>query len=318
MLLNNKNYHPIFNTSDFFVETPMIHDLANQIDVWIRNGATGGVITGPSRCGKTVAIRHISKSLVNTLGQKIYAYRVTIPRRDKNTVAMVHKTICFSLGLKTKLKATADEMSNLIFHRLAETAIKNDTNQVILFVDEFHRLDINQLEAFAEIYDRLSDAKINVSTFFIGNKNTSAPLIERIQMEENELIRGRFFISSYDYSGLRSVSDVSSILRQYDNLKFPEKNGVSYAQFFAKEKMGEDWNLEEISSYIWDVYKEEYSRVYNLKCWPTQYFMVAVKVMLVDYFSMIGYQYEDELMQIIQQSIKNSGLVPSLVVAKTA
>jgi len=170
---NVKENHPIFNSSEFFIKTPMAKALTDQLNAWLQNGATGGAIFGTYRAGKTRALQYASKRLTNRLNQSIPAKLTTIHRRTAKNETTIFRNLCYAMSITPKPGARTDEMSNLVFHAFCDLAQQNSTKQVALFVDEVHRLTIDQIEAFCEIYDKLTFAKINISIFFIGNKNAS-------------------------------------------------------------------------------------------------------------------------------------------------
>jgi hypothetical protein len=305
--------HPMLNPSEFFIPTPMIDELLDQVTRWIWNGLTGALILGQYRCGKTKAIAYIAEHLRNRLGQKIPAHRMTIPKRDRNTIASIWKTLCWSVDLKPKTRATSDEMSNLLFHYFMDLAHINTTKQIALFVDEMQRLDITQMEAFAELYDRLAEAHVNLSIFFVGNKEASQGLIDKTESHDYELVRGRFFTQSCAYYGIRTQSQLRECLGAYDTLDFPLEGGVSYTSHFAGEQCGDDWKLSSLTEIIWEVYSDNYQSKLNLKSWPMQYFTSAIRLLLMDFLSKYGARNSEEIKQMIDASIDASGLVPNLV-----
>jgi len=311
-LQKNLNYHPIFNTSEFSIQTPMIDHLVETIHQWLWNGETGGLVLGDNRTGKTFAINNSIPRLVNRLNETIPARCISIRRRDQPTVASVFNNLCFALQLKPKPRATADEMSDLVYHHLYELAQENITKQVVLFVDEFQRLSLRQLEAFAEIYDRMSQARVNICIVFVGNRNSAENIVERAFEANHELIRGRFFIQIHEYYGIRNKQQLQMCLNQYDQLTYPVIDGTSYARYFIDDKEIESWTLESCVDEIWRVYVEKYRREFKTTSWPMQYFVSAMRILLVDYIPRYGFS-PDVLPELIDRSIEGSGLINSLV-----
>ena len=305
--------HPLLNPCEFFIPTPMIDDLLDQVTTWVWNGLTGALILGQYRCGKTRAIEHISNLLENRNDQTVPVHRMTIPKRDRNTIASIWKTLCFSVGLKPNIRATADEMSNLIFHYFMDLAHENDTMQIVLFVDEMQRLDITQMEAFAELYDRLAEAKVNITVFFVGNKEAAKGLINKSQSQKYELVRGRFFTQSYNYFGIRNQGELRKCLEAYDNCQHPLESGTSYTTYFVGEKCGNEWLLASFTHLIWEVYSDNFRSKLDLKSWPMQYFVSAIRIFLLDFLRNYGKDNIEEVRKMIKESIDASGLVPNIV-----
>lgn len=313
MTKSSKKYfpiHPIFNASEFFIPTPMITELEKKIQSWLWNGITGGVILGKYRIGKTRAIQYLSSHLQNRLMQNIPARCLTIKQRDVKTIASIFKNLCFSLDLKPKSRATSDDMANLLIHYFGELALSNDTRQVVIIVDEMQRLQLKQLEAFAELYDNLSELKINLSVIFIGNYEASKPLLHEVMRDENELLRGRFFTQSCAYYGLRSQKEIKQCLSAYDD---KDSAGISITQKFLTKEYDSGFRMADLSHLVWDVYDQEYRQTLKLDSWGMQYFISMINTLIIDYLPRYGVENEKDLRSMIHRSIDVSGLVPSLV-----
>ena len=307
------NTHPIFNQSEFFIKTPMIENLSKQIHYWLWNGLTGAVIIGNYRLGKTRAAQFIADKLINRSNQKIPVHKLAIPKRDVKTVASVYRNLCYSLDINITQRTTADEMANDLFHYFGEMALVNNTHQAVLLVDEMQRLSVHQIEAFAELYDRLSEVGINLSVFFIGNSASSQNLIAQVMRPENELVRGRFFTQKYIFHGIKTHSELRACLMQYDKIKYPDTNSPTITEMFMADEYRNGWRLESISHNIWDVYSENYRSKLKLESWGMQYFLAMLKTLLIDYLPNFDIDDPVALDAMINESIKISGLVPNLV-----
>ncbi len=312
----NTTTNPIYDPASFSIETPAITTLKNIILSWIYNGATGGFVLGPFRTGKTRAIEIITDLLVNRLGEKVHSHRITMPRRDRNTVATVFRELCKSLGIITKRSATSDEMSSLVLHRFSELAALNSTRQVVLFVDEMHRLTLPQIEVFAEVYDQLREAKFNICIVFVGNYEASLSLLGLIKKKRNELIRGRFFTNRHNFKGITSKKQLRKCLQQLDLTKMPD-GSMSLTQHFVSKNLGSDWQLSSIAAEIWNVFDDDFKRPLKLSSWPMQYFVSAIRILLSDYLPKYDGEDLDSLEEMIYQSIKASGVEPCIL-EKTA
>lgn len=304
-----KPMHPIFDTANFTIVTPEMESLQETIIEWTRICATGGFISGSYRIGKTRAIRAIADCITNHEGEKVHAVKVTVPARDKSTVANIFRILARSMGLKAKVRSNADEMADLVLHSLCELASFNSSRQVVLFVDEMHRLSINQIEAFAEIHDLMSEAGFNSCIIFIGNSETSRPLLQQIKSRKYELIRGRFFTRRHDFNGITNRENLIACLSQFDLTKTDD--GLTVTQCFVSAKLGLNWKLSTIGPLIWSIFVEEYKKPLGLKSWPMEYFMSTIRILLCDHLS--GYKREDQLEEFIHTSIQASGIEPCIL-----
>ena len=302
----------IHNPSEFFIETPMITKLNERIHQWLWNGSTGGLILGDYRMGKTRAMQDISSKLENRHGQPIPTFRMSMTRRDVYTVASVFRNLCYSLNKNISSQATADQMSNNLLHFFAEQSQQNDSSQIVLIVDEMQRLTLRQLEAFAEIHDALAELKINLCVIFVGNISESQSLLQSVMSPNYELIRGRFFIQSYLFYGLKSHSDVLACLEEFDKKNYFTTDQHSITQYFLSEGHSAGWRLTSISNEIWQVFYENYKTRLNLESWGMHYFISTIKTLLIDYLPRYGVDDTNAVLEMIDESIKVSGLVPDL------
>ncbi len=304
--------HPIFNNSQFFIHTPMITALKNEITRCLWNGISGSAIYGTFRIGKTRALMQIMNQLTNCIGEKIPARYISVAPRDVGTIAGVFKNICHALDFDLKVKATADDMSNLILHHLGELSLTNSTRQVVLIVDELQRLNVSQFEAFAELYDGLVGVGANLFVLFAGNDAASNKLIKSLSEDRYELIRGRFFTQEFRLHGIRTFNELKKCLSQYDTCQFPE-GGLSYTQFFLSDVVPGNWKLASLSDLIWEEYREHFMNPLKLRSWPMQYFVAMVRILLTDFLLNYGIEDEEQLRSMIHESIHVSGLVKNLV-----
>lgn len=306
------NEHPIFNNSEFFIQTPMIDRLKDQISQCLWNGISGAAIYGSYRIGKTKAINYIKNNLTNCLDETLPSRFVSIAPRDVGTVAGVFKNICHSWDFKLKSRVTADDMSSLICHHLGELSLSNSTRQVLLVVDELQRLNMSQFEAFAELHDKLSSIGSNLFVLFVGNDSAMNKVHKNLNNEKYELIRGRFFTQEFRFYGIREFDELKACLGAYDACRFPQK-GKSYTHYFLGECVPEKWRLESLSEIIWSEYHEHFKVPLKIKSWPMQYFVSMVRVLITDFLANHGVEDKDLLRTMIQASINVSGLVKNQV-----
>ncbi len=305
--------HPIFNQSNFFIPTKQIESLKDELECWLSNGSTGGVILGAPRQGKSKAIKHLSEGLKNRCSELIPSAYISIKPRDTSTVTSVFKNLAYSLDIPFKARATSDELSNQVCHHLGDMAVKNKTNQVVLFVDEVQRLKAQQLEAFAEVFDELNFVGINLSVFFIGNDVESEGLISQIKNYKNELIRGRFFTLFCEFEGLKNIAELRFCLNKYDSVKFKAVENKTVIEFFLPELHKQGWKIENLAEIIWDVFIEEYKKKLKISSWGMQYFTTAMRALIVDYLPQYGLQDDETMKQMIEESMKVSGLISSSI-----
>lgn len=305
--------HPIFSPVDFYIDTPMIGKLEETLTRWIWTGQTGGYVLGGARMGKTRAAELLKLNLKSRTNEHVPAHHVTISNRDVKTVASVFRRLALSLGEELKKKDTADDISARIIVKLADQAQGNQTRQIVLLVDEFQRLTIQQFAAFSELYDQLREIRINLVTVFIGNKNESSQLLEQIYLTEHEHICGRFFINNFEFGGISNVGDVKYCLKQYDSMRQIPGNTDSTTQYFLREEFNSGFRLAALAETVWSIFNQDYRKKLHLKYWGTQYFLVAINTLLLDYLPRYGVSDRAKVEEMIMKSIDTSGLLSGLI-----
>lgn len=305
--------HPMYHPSAMTFMTPMAKRLSATLAAWLWSGASGGLVLGESRVGKSKAIRMLANTLKDRLGNPIPARIVIMPRRDKTTIASVFKNLCIELNVPLNTRATADAMSGQLVQLLAEAALQSPSMRVVLFVDEMQRLAPVQFSAFAELFDRLELLNLHACVVFVGNTAECGDLLEAINEPFNAHIRGRFFLQTHQLLGISNHDELKACLAEYDRCRYPEPAGPTYTQAFLPGPCQHGWKMADISRPIWSVYRSEFRNRCKLTSWPMHYFIAAANALLIDYLPRYGIEDERAVEQMIIYSIQASGLIPSII-----
>jgi len=303
--------HPVFNPFELVIETPSMKSLHEQIHQWLWTGATGALVIGKKRTGKSTAMIELGNQLYTRNNKSVPVHRFTVKKRDKPTIRSLFRNMCISADIPITKYSDADEMSDSFMHYLLDKVHDYQTNRVVLIVDEMQRLKSYQFDAFAELYDQLRDPfGISLMVIFVANDPECNKLIKIMQDESHQHIHGRFFTLRTDFLGLTSEKNVKSCLRQYDTLRFPLDMGPTYTEYFLAKDFKNGFRLASLSRPIWSVFRE-YKKNYKLKSWGMQYFITATNTILTDFLPHYGIDSFSE--EMVHEAIKVSGLVPSLV-----
>ncbi len=302
--------HPLFNPLDLVIETKEISRLRSKIIQWIWTGATGGVVLGEARSGKSTAIETIHPALMDKGEKNIPSHLFSVATRDKPSITSIYRNMCASANLRLKTHEVSDEVAVKFLNYLMDAALEHQSKKMVLFVDEMQKLTRLQLDAFAELYNRMRKHKILLTVIFVGNIQESSELLDYIARPGKSYLRDRFFINKYDFYGIKNEESVKFCLSQYDHLRFPEKTGPTYTQFFLPREYKDGWRLASISPALWRYFRT-YQKTFKISSWGMQYFIATVNVLVTDYLPQYG--IEGDIPEMINESIKVSGLVPALV-----
>lgn len=311
----NRAEHPIFSPYQLFVNTPMVNSIEKTVRHLLWTGEIGCLTRGNSRDGKTRSVRELKKRLTDSRGNAVNTHVVSIPRRDQKTVASLFRRLCWSIGVTLKHTANADEMEDMVFNYFMDEMTISKQNQLVLFVDEMQRMSFSQIDSIASFHDRFADEGKVLFVVFVGNHGTSDALVDGIRShKDKENISKRFFRHEHIFTGIKTKKDLSYCLKQYDSLRFPDESGPTYTHFFLSEIVPKRWKLASLTSQIWSLYKSEFAKPYNIESWGMQYFTASIKTLLTHYLPKYGVENQDEIEDMIIESIKSSCLVEDLVV----
>ena len=301
------------DASAFWIPTPMARALENRIEAWVRCGHTGGLIIGEARLGKTKAVKALQHRLQNRSGQPIQVLYTHYGLRDVETIRAVFAKVARALDFEVQRK-TADVLLENIVIRLTDAALANDTRQVVLIVDEAQLLTIDQLNAFAEIYNDLVNVHINCSVFFIANQDQFHSLGKALLRAENRYLRERFF-NNFDYFfGIRSEGELKDCLHEYDNLIVSESPPLCATEYFCPALYRQGWRLADIAPLYWRHYRERYGIPQGLTSWGMAQFTRATNLLLMDYLPGCADRTNLAMLEAcVVKSLEGAGIAPSLV-----
>ena len=301
--------HPVFHPKRFHIETPAMKKMHDDLLRVLWTGATGALILGPSRAGKTRAMETLASQLHTRSNDPIPTFYISIPPRDQSTILHVFRQLCYSENLRVTNRDRSDHLSDRFVHYIADKAVEANCPYVILIIDEMQRLQLRQFGAFAELYDKLSLLGITMTVLFVANDQECINLLERIEDPEYAHIRGRFFTQRFYFHGLTSKEQVKYCLLQYDTLRYPVQ-GPTYTEYFLPEAVKRGWRLASLSREIWRVFYG-YKKNLNIDSWGMQYFTSTINTLLIDFLPQHGVEeFDDEM---VHECIRISGLIPSLV-----
>ena len=301
--------HPVFDELRLHLNTPAIVKLEEEMHQWLWTGATGALIYGKPRTGKSTAVKHLAKLLYTRGNINVPVYYVSIRKSDKPSIAAIFRLLCLRMNLRVTDRDRADILSDRFIHYLVDEAEKANCKQAVLIVDEMQRMNLNQFDPFAELYDELLDYHIRLMVIFVANDPQCWSLVKDIEGPEFSHIHGRFFTQGVPFTGITSKAQVIACLKQYDTLRYP-LDGPTYTEFFLPEVVKAGWKFASLSEDIWRVYSG-YKRDYKIPSWGMKYFTITINTLLTDYLPNTDiYNIDDD---VIHECINLSRLIPSLV-----
>jgi len=311
--MENETLKSLSNASEFFIMTPMVKRLQDTLKQWTWCGLTGGVIVGDSRNGKSKAVKNQSGTMTSRNGEKIPVFRISIGERDIKTIRSVFYRIAHTLGHKIKKNDSADDLALLINIHLADASTTNNTRQVIMIIDEAQKLTIDQLSAFAEIYNDLFEIQTNCTIYFVADENEFPQLAKKLLEDKNKYLRERFFNHVYRFYGLQNIEDVRACLDGYDHFVINEDEGCVATEYYCPVLYQSGWRLTDIAKPLWQIYYEEYKIPLNHVSWNMDQFVRTTNTLLMDYLPRYQEQLNQDITEgIIIRSLEAANIKPSI------
>jgi type II secretory pathway predicted ATPase ExeA len=173
--------HPLFLPENLRLTTAALLQLNETIHRWLWTGMTGGIVSGTSRVGKTTALEMLEHKLLTRGKQYVPVCNVSMEDLDPGGKAVVYRQLCEQAGLQVPRMAKGDQLSKLYTQSLIDLAVTHNSRYVVLFVDEVQFLNIKQLNAFANIYNKLRRVPIHLMVIFVGNDEECEEIISAIE-----------------------------------------------------------------------------------------------------------------------------------------
>jgi len=308
--INLPEDHPLYHPLKLKIMTPAVARMEERLTQWLWTSATGGFIEGPPRFGKSTGISIVADKLRMRYGKPIPSHLYSAPPQDKPTVQGLYRKLCISANLKLNKNKNqnADIYLEDFYHFLVDMTKGAGTDQLVLFVDEMQRMSICQIEALASLHDLMALNGILLSVFFTGNDTECDKLLKQIESHHRRHIMGRFFTQRASFDGICNLSELSSCLKQYDELRYPAE-GPTYTGSCLPDEVKNGFKLESLGPEIWGTFRE-YQKMYKLpRSWGMKYFSATISTLLLDYLPKEG--VDGFCPDVVRRCIEVSGLLAS-------
>lgn len=287
--------HPIFD-SDFTVETRGMKLLHDDLQERIWRGHLAATVYGYSRQGKSQSMKRIYNQFVTRKKEPIQGLFTSFAETDNKTIRDVNYNLLDYTNLSFNRHASSKNLATTLFEYLADLTLVNSYRICVLVIDEAQDMNVNQLNALKNLYNKVESFKYKVFFVLIANKINARPLLAKLKTNEHAATYNRFFCKKIDFHGIRTKRDIKYVLNQYDELHFPE--GVSYTQFFAQDDYANGFRLVSLTDTIWEEYVQSYKTPYSLIDWPAEHFFGFINSLLPDYIFQFGAsQLTDEMLK---------------------
>lgn len=229
--------------------------MINTIGDWIDQRISGGHIYGPSRFGKSRAVKWHLRAVLED------RFKATLPlvvwiRRGDSAVSEVEfwNALLRAAGYEfyNPEKPKAKAVAKFLFEQQVVTLARlSRGNYVVLLIDEAHDMTLKEWKWLLGLQNELDNQGIRFSVISIGSYELQYQP-DYLARTGNAHIAARFYACDTQFHGIGSVAELGYVLNGYDvNSEWPKLSGVSYTQYFAQDPFAQGMRLFNCKDDIW-------------------------------------------------------------------
>ncbi|MDC8774516.1 ATP-binding protein [Roseateles albus] len=246
--------HPIA-TQRYAVFTSAIDSFVEKLGSWIDAKVTGAYVYGPSRFGKTRAIKWFLRQLLEERFGGAVPLHVLVHTVDtRRSQSEFYRSILVALGhAYAKGRSTSSERLNMIVEYFIASANECNSNYAILVIDEAQNISTLEWMWLLNVQNLLDMQGYALSVFSVASHQMSYEF-DLLARTGNPHLSARFLVDQWKFPGVESEEDLAFILDGYDeSSRWPAENGVSYLAYFAPEDYARGKRLAHCAPVLWGV-----------------------------------------------------------------
>lgn len=247
--------HPIY-TRDYAVDTPPIQKFFNTVCEWIDNRVPGGYVHGPSRFGKSKAVKYWIKLLIEErYAGHVNFFRTICPSRARPLEREFLISLLSGLHVRFTSYRSTVQVTERIANYLCASARANKSNYVVLMIDEGQRLTSVEYGVLCNIQNLMEEAGFQLTVIAVGS-HEMAYQHESFLLGLDMHIVGRFMVHSAAFHGIQSVHELQYALAGYDDAEWPQGSGISFTKYFFPQAYARGLRVESWAEDLWKIYMD--------------------------------------------------------------
>lgn len=298
--------HPL-ERGRYVVPTPPMEILCDKVDEWVALRASGAIVTGMQRFGKTQALRYCS-AVLTLKYPSIPRVSLLCKRRQKISERGFFEDFLRAANHSIVERGTIDAKRERLTKRLMQMVAEKREDRLIMVIDDAQHLSDIEYDWLMDIENALDQHAISLTVVLVGQPELAVKREVYDKAGKRQII-GRFMIHVHEFHGIRSSAEMREVLNGYDmGTEYPEGSGTSYTQYFAPTAWERGWRLADIADDLWLAFEKEREKACKspLKELPMQFFAKTVEYLLVrhgnDKFTGL----------ILQQAVERSGYAEAI------
>jgi hypothetical protein len=251
--------HPM-RTGRFKIATPPIRDAFSVMSHVIASGAPCAGFVAFPRFGKTSTIEYCKQRLEDAFPATSF---VRFHANHNDTRAMANRQYFFrdllwkSMGVELPLSRRKD------FQQLLSRAWWGRTRDLgsdtlVLLADEMQAWNADQYSWLIDITNDLQLLEVNTISILFGQPQLIG-LRSTLRSIGRGDILGRFMARIFPFEGIKSPTDLQSVMAAYDDpaeLEYPEGSGWAFTRFYLPKAYSSGFRLANSAADCWSVFQE--------------------------------------------------------------
>lgn len=244
--------HPLV-TGQYAIFTPAVDAFVEKLGDWIDGKVTGGYIYGPSRVGKTRAIRfYLGRVLAERFGGPVPLHVWSRPFVQKSAAEMYMSMLDGFKHAYGGKRASPNERLAILKEFLIASAGSCRTNSVYLIVDEAQGLTTQEWLWLLAVQNALDSEGYALSVFSVAS-HQMAYEFNLLARTGNPHVGARFLVDHWTFPGVQSIEELEYILNGYDeDSQWPRDGGKSYLAYFAPDAFEQGKRLTKCAAILWE------------------------------------------------------------------
>lgn len=247
--------HPI-ETTEYLIGTRVIQDLFETLCKWINSRATGGIVHGPPRNGKSDALKYVKGLLKQRFGVELPVFSFPCRFHTHASEVTFFEELLRAFGHRMVVKGNAAAKRHRLLEFIYEKANAKTHNRIILFIDEAQLLYEQHYKWLIDLHNELSELNVTLIVILVGQHQLLHQCSGFIEGSQDQIV-GRFMAHRFEFKGLRGISDVKVCLKGYDEVsEHPAGSGWSYSRYFFPAAFASGWRMASSAGALWEAFRQ--------------------------------------------------------------
>lgn len=246
---------PIMNGNAFQIKTAQTEACCAQIVTWLQVGIMGGFILGPTRHGKTSAVRWALKALKSMLNIPLSVFEIPVRSQKDARERDFFEYLLRAVGHRNWKSGTAGNKRDRLNDFLTARARSSPIKTVVLYFDEAQFLKDHHWEWLLNLSNESVERNIKIFFLFSGPPELAEARERYVSAGLTQLV-GRFMSVVFELNGLTSQGQLRDCLQRFSDVVYPKAQGLGLASHFVDPAKYPGFSLASYAPSMWNLFHQ--------------------------------------------------------------